>query len=146
MVIWLIKTFLVQFSVFLPLLLNLFCFCLVLAFSSFLYCAHLSMKCTLSLSKGIFLRSLGFPILLFPSISLHCSLQEHFLISPCYTLELWIHLGVSFSFTFCISYQLFVRPPQTTTLPSCISFSLGWFWSLPLVQCYGPLPRILQAL
>ena len=29
--------------------------------------------------------------------------------------------------------QLFVKPPQTTTLPPCISFSLGWFWSLPPV-------------
>ena len=34
--------------------------------------------------------------------------------------------------------QLFVKPPQTTTLPSCISFSLVWFWSLPPVQCYKP--------
>ena len=32
--------------------------------------------------------------------------------------------------------QLFVKPPQTTILPSCISFSLGWFWSLPPVQCF----------
>ena len=29
-----------------------------------------------------------------------------------------------------------VKPSQTTTLPSCISFSLGWFLSLPPVQCY----------
>jgi len=29
--------------------------------------------------------------------------------------------------------QLFVKPPQTTTLPSCFSFSLGWFCSLPAV-------------
>ena len=34
--------------------------------------------------------------------------------------------------------QLSVKPPWTTTLPSCISFSLGWFWSLPPVQCYEP--------
>ena len=40
--------------------------------------------------------------------------------------------------------QLFVKPPQTTTLPSCISFSLGWFWSLPPVQCYKPLKLKLQ--
>ena len=32
--------------------------------------------------------------------------------------------------------QLFVKPPQTTILPSCISFSLEWFWSLPSVQCF----------
>ena len=38
-----------------------------------------------------------------------------------------------FPFLLCLSLlffsQLFVRPPQTTTLPSCISFSWGWFWS-----------------
>ena len=42
--------------------------------------------------------------------------------------------------------QLFVKPPQTTTMPSFISFSLGWFWSLPPVHCYEPLSIILQAL
>ena len=26
--------------------------------------------------------------------------------------------------------QLFVRPPKTTILPFCISFSWGWFWPL----------------
>ena len=30
--------------------------------------------------------------------------------------------------------QLFVKLPQTTTLPSCISFSFGWFRSLSPVQ------------
>ena len=41
--------------------------------------------------------------------------------------------------------QLFVKPPQTTTLPSCISFSLGWFWPLPPVQCYKLPSMALQA-
>ena len=27
-----------------------------------------------------------------------------------------------------------------------ISFSWGWFWSLPPVQCYEPPPTVLQAL
>ena len=30
------------------------------------------------------------------------------------------------------------KPSQTTTLPSCIFFPLGWFWSLPPVQRYEP--------
>ena len=30
---------------------------------------------------------------------------------------------------------LFVRPPQTAVLLFCISFSWGWSWSLPPVQC-----------
>ena len=41
---------------------------------------------------------------------------------------------------------LFVKPPQTITLPSCISFSWGWFWSLPAVQCDKPPSIVLQAL
>ena len=32
-----------------------------------------------------------------------------------------------------------------TTLPSCFSFSLGWFCSLPPVQYYGPPSIVLQA-
>jgi len=45
---------------------------------SVLYCVHLCMKC--SLGSLIFLKkSLIFPILLFSSISLHCSLRKAFL-------------------------------------------------------------------
>ena len=39
-----------------------------------------------------------------------------------------------------------LSPPQTTILPFCISFSWGWFWSLPPVQCYEPLSIVVQAL
>ena len=43
-----------------------------------------------------------------------------------------------FPFLLCLSLlffsQLFVRPPQITTL-SCISFSWGWFW-LPPLNCH----------
>ena len=35
-------------------------------------------------------------------------------------------------------FSLFVRPSQTTTLTSCIYFSLGRFWSPPPVQCREP--------
>ena len=59
-------------------------------------------------------------------------------------------VGYIFPFLPCLSLlffpQLFVKPPQTTTLSSCISFSLGWFWSLPPVQCYKYLLIVLQAL
>ena len=58
----------------------------------------------------------------------------------------WFHLSFSpLPFTSPLS-QLFVRPPQTTTLPFCISFSWEWFWSLPPVQCYEPPSTVLQAL
>ena len=58
--------------------------------------------------------------------------------------------GYLLLFILCVSLllfsQLFVRPPQTTILPFCISFSLGWFWSPPSVQCYKPPFIVLQAL
>ena len=56
--------------------------------------------------------------------------EEGFLISPCYSLELCIQRGNIFPFLLCFSLlfisQLFVRPPQTTILPFCISFPWGW--------------------
>jgi len=55
-----------------------------------------------------------------------------------------------FPFLLCLSHlffsQLFVRLPQTVILPFCISFSWGWSWSLPPVQCYKPPSIVLQAL
>ena len=73
--------------------------------------------------------------------------EEGFLISPCYSLELCIQMGISFLFLLCFSLpffsQLFVRPPQTTILLFCISFSWGWSWSLSPVQCHEP-PSIIH--
>ena len=58
--------------------------------------------------------------------------------------------GYIFPFLLCLSLlffsQLFVKPSQTAIFPSCISFSLGWFWSLPPVQCHEPPSIVLQAL
>ena len=42
--------------------------------------------------------------------------------------------------------QLFVRPPQTTILPFCISFPRGWSWSPCPVQCHEPPSIVHQAL
>ena len=72
-------------------------------------------------------RCLVFPILLFSSISLHCSLRKAFF--SLHTI-LWkaASNGYNFPFLLCLSVlffpQLFVKPPQTPTLPSCISFTL----------------------
>ena len=56
----------------------------------------------------------------------------------------WVYL-----FPLCLSLlffsQLFVRPPQTTIWPFCISFSWEWSWSLPLLQCHQPPSIFLQA-
>ena len=58
--------------------------------------------------------------------------------------------GYIFLFLYCLSLlffsQLLVRPPQTTILPFCISFSWGWSWSLSPVQCQEPLSIVLQEL
>ena len=58
-------------------------------------------------------------------------------------------VGYTFPFLPCFSLlffpQLFVRPPQTTTLPFCISFPCGWFWSMPPIQYYKLPSIVLQA-
>ena len=69
-------------------------------------------------------RSLVFPILLFSSISLQWSQRKAFL-SLCYSLELYIQMGISFLFSFAFhfsSIQLFLTPPQTTILPFAFLF------------------------
>ena len=102
------------------------------------------------LISPIFLkRSLVFPILLFSSIPLHCSFKKAlFLPAILWNSAFnWVYLFPFLpSLSLLFSPQLFVKSPQTTTLFSCISFSLGWFWSPPPVQCYKPLSIVLQAL
>ena len=91
------------------------------------YCAHLCIK--FPLAFVIFLkRCLVFSILLFSSISLHCSLRKAFLSLIAILWKSgfsWVYL----SFPLCLSLlffsQLFVRPPQITILPCWISFSRG---------------------
>ena len=68
---------------------------------------------------------------------------EDFLISPCYSLELCSDECIfPFLFAFCLFSQLFIRPPQTTILAFCISFSWGWLWLPPPIQCHK-LPSIV---
>ena len=94
-------------------------------------------------------RSQVFPILLFSSISLHQSLGRLSYLSFQF-FETLHSDGCIFPFLPCLSLlffpQLFVRPPQPTILPFCISFSWGWSWSLPSVQHHKPLSIALQAL
>ena len=103
------------------------------------------MKCSLDISD--FLDEISvFPFLLFSSVSFHCSLKKIFLsllailwnsafrcVYPSFSpLPL-----LSFFFVFT---QLFVRPPQTTILPFCISFSWGLF--LIMASCTMSLTSI----
>ena len=80
-------------------------------------------------------RSLVFPLLLFSFISLHWLLMKAF-------LSLLVVLWNS-AFNGYIFSQLFVKPPQITIFPFCISFSWGWSWSLPPVQCQEPLSDLI---
>ena len=128
------------YSYYLLLLLGPYCFC-PLCVSIFAW--------NVPLVSLIFLkRSLVFPILLFPSISLHWSLKKTFLslLAILWNSAFsWVYLSLSpLPFTSLLFSAKFVKPPQTTTLPSCIS--LGWFWSTPTVQCYKPQSIALQAL
>ena len=86
------------------------------------------MKCSLSISNFLEeISSLSHSIAFLYFFALIT--EEVFLISPCYSLELCIQMGIAllFSFAFCFSSQLFVRPPQRFILPFCISFP--WEWS-----------------
>ena len=79
-----------------------------------------------SLVSLVFLkRSLVFLILFFSFISLHCSLKKAFfslLDSFWKSTFNWVYLSY-FALSFISLSQLFLRPPQATTLPSCIYFS-----------------------
>ena len=100
-----------------------------------------------SLVSLIFLkRSLVFPILLFSSVSLHCSLKSFLPLFAIFwnSAFRWIYLSFSplplaslLSSAICkaLLRQLF-----------CLFCSWGWFWSPPPIQCYEPPSIVLQAL
>ena len=84
-------------------------------------------------------RSLVSPILLHSSVSLHWSLRKAFLslLAILWNSTFrWIYLSFSPLPLLLFFSQLFIRPPQTTTFPFCISSSWGWFWSPPPIQCH----------
>ena len=94
-------------------------------------------------------RSLVFPILLFSSVSLHWSLRKAFLslLAVLWNSAFkWVCLSFSPLPFASLLFSAILRPPQTTILPFWISFSLGWSWSLPPVQCQEPQSMVLQAL
>ena len=136
-------------------------------YSSSVYSCHLFLICSASVRSIPFLsiivpifalngplvsliflkRSLIFPILLFSFISLHWSLRKAYYFTLLF-FETLHSDGYIFPFLLCLSRlffsQRFVKPPQATILPFCIS-SWGWFWPPPPVQFYEPLSVVLQA-
>ena len=108
---------------------------------------HPCIKCSLSITNFLEeIASLSHSIVFLYFFALIT--EEVFLISPCYSLELCIQMGMSllFSFAFCLSsslnclWGLLKQPFAFLHL-----FFLGWFWPLPLVKCYEPLSIVLQA-
>ena len=94
-------------------------------------------------------RSLVFPILLFPCISLHWSLRKAFLsllALLCNSALRWVSLFLSPLLLLLFFSQLFVRPPQAAIFSFCISFSWWWFFHCLLYKCYGLPSIVLQAL
>ena len=75
------------------------------------------------------------------SISLLCSLRKAFLSLRAIVWNSafrWVCLSFSpLPFT-SVVFSAILRPLQTTILPFCLSFSWGWSWSLPPVQCHEP--------
>ena len=123
------------FCVFLPPFLNIFCFCQVHSISV-LYWAHLCMKCSLGISYFLHVISSLFHSVVF--LYFFALITEWgFLISPCYSLELYIQMEyLSFSpLLFTLLFTAILRHPQTTILFFSISFSWGWCCLLSLVQC-----------
>ena len=93
------------------------------------------MKCSLSISN--FLEEI-FPILLFSLFLCIDHLGRLSYLSLLFFGTLHSN-GYIFPFLLCLSLlfsQLFVRLLQITFFPFCISFSWGWFWSLPPVQWF----------
>ena len=148
MVIWVIKTFFVQFfCVFLHLFLISSASVRCLPFLFFIVSIlawNVPFISPVFLKRSVFSHSIVCPPFL-----MHYSFKKAFM---CSLLFFEILHSVGFIFPFLPRFsllffpQLFIKPPQTTTLPSCISFSWGLFWSLPPLQFYKPLSIVLQPL
>ena len=106
------------------------------------------MKCSLGISNFLEeISSLSHSIVFLYFFAL--STEEGFLISPCYSLELCIQMGISFllSFAFCFSSFLsYCKASSDNHFVFLHFFSWGWSWSLPPVQRHKPPSIVLQAL
>ena len=97
-------------------------------------------------------RSLVFPILLFSCIFffffLYSSFKKDFLslLTILWNSAFnWVYLSLPpLPFAFLLSSAI-CKASSDHHFASWVSFSLEWFWSLPLVQCYEPPSIFLQA-
>ena len=89
-------------------------------------------------------RFLVFPILLLSSISSHCSPRKAFLslLAILWNSPFrWVYLSFSRLPLASLLLTAICKASSNNHLPFCVSFYFGWFWSLPLVQCYEPLSK-----
>ena len=111
---------------------------------------HTALHENVPLISLIFLkRSLVFPILLFSLFLciVHWRRPSYLFLLFSGTLHpVWYIFPFLPCFLFLFFSQLFVKLPQKSTLPSCISSSFGWVCSLSYVQYYKPLSIAFQAL
>src|SRR5574341_1476196 len=125
--------------------LNIFCFCQVHTISV-LYCANLCMKCSLGISNFLEeISSLSHSIIFLYFFALIT--EEGFLISPCYSLELFIQMGLSFLFSFAFRFFSFQILPATPSTPSTSNWkqprrpSLSGSWPPPGKHSRPPPPE-----
>ena len=103
------------------------CWCLML-FVSVIYCAHLCMKCSLSMSnfpEEVSCLSHSTVFLFFAPIT-----EEGFLISPCYfwnSAFKWVYLSLSPLLFTSLLFSSICKASSTIILPFCVSFSWGCY-------------------
>ena len=126
------KIFFIQFfCLFLPPLLNIFCFCSVHTISV-LYWAHLCMKCSVCISHFLEeISSLSHSMVFLYFFAL--IFEEGFLISPWYSLELCIQMGISFLFSFAFHVSSFHGYFKASS-DSCFAFLHFFFLGMILIS------------
>ena len=148
MVIWVMKIIFVHFFyVFLPPLLISSASVSSTPFLSFIepiFAWHVPLVCLIFLK-----RSLGFPILLFSSISLHWLLRKAFLslLAILWNSAFkWVYLSFSPLLFASLVFTAICKASSESHFAFFISFSWGWSWSLSPVLCHEPLFIVHQAL
>ena len=97
----------------------------------------------------IFLKSQIFPFLLLSSISLHWPHRKAilFFLSILWNSALrWIFVSFSPLHFASLLFSAICKASSDNHFPFYSSFSWGWFWSQPPIQCYKPLSIVLHAL
>jgi len=130
------------YSSLLPSLL-IFCFCKVHPISV-LYCAHLCMKCSLDISNFLEeISSLSHSIVFLYFFALIT--EEGFLISPCYSLELCIQMGISFFSPLPLASLLFSAICKASS-DNHFAFSHFFFLGMVLITASYTISGTLQDL